>query len=72
MLRRQYLCNFDTLNLQNPIEKDWILLYNVGNSILSSYRLIDWRCDEDTTDTFAETLGYALSVLQYKFRELEE
>jgi len=25
--------------------------------------LIDWRRDEDTTDTFAETLGYALFVL---------
>ena len=63
MFYRQYLCNFDTINLQNPIEKDRVLLYNVGNGILSSYQLIDWRRDEDTTDTFAETLGYALFIL---------
>lgn len=68
----QYLCNFYTLNLQNPIEKDRVLLYNVENDILSSYELIDWRRDEDTTDTFAETFGYALYVLQYKLRKLEE
>ena len=63
MLCRQYLCNLDTLNLQNPIEKDWILLYNVENSILSSYRLIERRRYENTENTFAETLGYALSLL---------
>ena len=60
---RQFLCNFDTLNLQNSIEKDPVLLYNVENSILSSYQLIDWRRDEETTNTFAKTLGYTLSVL---------
>ena len=60
---RQYLCNFDTFNLQNPIEKDWILLYNVENSISSSYELIDGRRNEDTEDAFAETLGYTLSFL---------
>ena len=38
-------------------------MYNVENGILSSYELTDRRCNEDTTDTFAETLGYALSVL---------
>ena len=47
-------------------------MYNVENGILSSYELTDWRRNEDTTDTFAETFGYTLSVLQYKFRELEE
>jgi len=62
-LCRKYLCNFNTLNLQNPIEKDWILLYNVGNGNLSSYRLIERRRNEDTEDAFAETLGYALLVL---------
>ena len=50
-------------NLQNSIEKDWILMYNVENGILSSHRLIDRRRYEDTTDTFAETLGYTLYVL---------
>ena len=69
---RQYLCNFDTLNLQNPIEKDSVLLYNVENGILSSYELIEKRCNEDTTDTFAKTLGYTLFVLQHELRELEE
>lgn len=59
----QYLCNFDTFNLQNPIEKDWILLYNVENGILSSYELIDWRRNEDTEDAFAKTLGHTLSFL---------
>ena len=38
-------------------------MYNVENGILSSYELIDWRRDEDTTDTFAKTLGYTLSLL---------
>ena len=52
-LCRQYLCNFDTFNLQNPIEKDWILMYNVENGILSSYKLTDWGRNEDTTDKFA-------------------
>ena len=47
-------------------------MYNVEKEILSSYQLIDWRRDEDTTDPFAETLGYTLSVLQYKFWKLEE
>ena len=72
MLCRQYLCNFDTLNLQNPIEKDPILLYNVENDILSYYRLIDWRRDENTANAFAETLGYTLSILQHKLWQLEE
>ena len=72
MFYRQYICNFDTINLQNPIEKDWILLYNVGDGNLSSYQLIERRRNENTKNTFAETFGYTLSVLQYKFRKLEE
>ena len=39
-------------HLQNPIEKDWILLYNVENDILSSYELIEMRLNENTKNTF--------------------